>query len=207
MRLTAKYQPLEIAEFIGLDEPKRIIGKWLESPYPAAFLFAGESGTGKSAMAKAIARALNGEQWDSPFTRIFIPSQDCKLEMVREIQNRIMYAPWGSHWVIQVDEADLMSTAAQNAFLSLLDSIPDRVVIIFTCNQTEGLEPRFLSRCCQVRFSSYGLNGAGSAFLKHVWDAESSAPAPNFVRVLKDSRNNLRDALMVLERELLAVTQ
>lgn len=209
MRLIDRYAPKTLEDFVGLDEPKKIIGRYLNNPDSRAFMFIGESGTGKSRMAEAMVRAVNGEP--SAYNYIRVPSQECTIDMVRDIQNRLNYAPWGRFWVVQVEEADRMTEAAQVAFLSLLDTLPANTLIIFTCNETGKLEPRFLSRCCQVKFSNYGLNGAGAFFLKQIWDKEAGTmgydhlEVPNFVRVLKDSRNNLRDALNRLEMEVSAL--
>jgi DNA polymerase III gamma/tau subunit len=58
--LSEKYQPKSIAEFIGLERPKRIIASFARNPRSAAFLFSGPSGTGKSTMALALCDAIGG---------------------------------------------------------------------------------------------------------------------------------------------------
>ncbi len=52
-----------------------------------------------------------------------------------------------------------MTPAAQLALLSKLDAtaFPPNTVFIFTCNATDSLEPRFLTRCRVIEFSSYGM--------------------------------------------------
>jgi hypothetical protein len=56
-----------------------------------------------------------------------------------------------------------------------------------------------------VDFSSYGLSEGIAGLLQRVWDAETaSQDRPNFARLAKDSANNVRDALMALEVELLS---
>lgn len=213
--LTAKYKPMQVTEFIGLEKPKKIIGKWLANPQSQSFLFVGDSGTGKTAMAEAIARALGC----LPHETIQIKAGKCDLKTVDEIWAACMYLPWGPWRVYIVNEADRMTDGAQIAFLDFLDAIPTRTVIIFTANGTvkDGkvefeygqLEPRFLSRCAPVLFSNYGLNGDGSAFLASVWEKETEGRklqtlfAPDFPRILKNQRNNLRGALQEIERELL----
>jgi DNA polymerase III delta prime subunit len=114
--------------------------------------------------------------------------------------------PGRFHFVL-VDEADRMTPAAQLAFLSKLDgtAYPPNTVFCFTCNSVDTLEPRFLSRCRRVEFSSYGLSDGIAGLLQRVWDAETaSQEKPNFARIAKDSLNNVRNALMTLETELLA---
>jgi len=67
-----------------------------------------------------------------------------------------------------------MTNPAQLALLSKLDAtaFPPNTIFIFTCNGTEDLEPRFLSRCRTVEFSSYGMASEITAFLDRVWHSE-----------------------------------
>jgi len=58
-----------------------------------------------------------------------------------------------------------------------------------------------------LEFSSYGTADDIADLLRAVWDRETDTPAdgpPNFARIVKDSHNNVRDALMRLELEILA---
>jgi hypothetical protein len=100
-----------------------------------------------------------------------------------------------------------MSYPAQLAFLSKLDAtaFPPNTIFVFTCNAVDSLEARFLSRCRRVEFSSYGMADGIAGLLQRIWEAETGTTAkPNFARMAKDSANNVRDALMSLEVELLS---
>ena len=103
---------------------------------------------------------------------------------------------------------DSASKAAQLALLSKLDSTdaPKGTVFVFTCNSTDGLEPRFLSRCLPIDFSSYGMAGEIAEHLENVWHAEGgNGNGPDFARLSKECRNNVRDCLGRLEVELMAL--
>jgi len=201
--LAEKYRPQTIAEFVGLEKPKKIMAKFAASPYPSAWIFAGPSGVGKTSMALALASQIGAELHH-------LPSGKCSAQSIEDAVRVCHYLPMtpgGLHLVL-VDEADKMTPAAQLALLSKLDStaFPPNTVFVFTANTLDGLEPRFLSRTRQIEFSSYGMAGAIAGLLRHVWQAEggSEADAPDVERISKNSRNNVRDALMTLEVELLA---
>jgi replication-associated recombination protein RarA len=200
--LAEKYRPRTIADFVGLERPKKIIGQFAAHPYPSAWLFVGPPGVGKTTMALALAEQIGAEIHH-------IPSQKCNAQAIEDTCRMCAYVPLsgGFHLVI-VDEADKMTPAAQLSLLSKLDATdaPPQTIWIFTCNATDGLEPRFLSRTRQIEFSSYGLANEAARLLESIWQREANgASAPNFARIVKQSSNNLRDALMCLETELLAV--
>jgi replication-associated recombination protein RarA len=200
--LAEKYRPHAIADFIGLDKPKRILSKFAANPYSSAWLFTGPTGTGKTTMALALAEMLRAELHH-------IPSQQCNITSVEDVMRQCWYVPAsGGFHVVLVDEADRMTPAAQLHFLSKLDAtaFPPQTIFVFTCNGTDGLEPRFLSRTRQIDFSSYGMACEATRLLEAIWQREANgAAAPNFARIVKESSNNVRDALMFLETELLAV--
>jgi replication-associated recombination protein RarA len=159
-------------------------------------------------MALAMCKAISGELHH-------IPSQSCDLATIKSVCDRCYYFPRmfdgqpGRFHVVLVDEADQMTNAAQLALLSKLDAtaFPPMTIFIFTCNALDRLEQRFLSRTRQVEFSSYGMGPQVSELLQRVWHSETQGKdglGPNFARMVKDSNNNVRDALMSLEVELMS---
>lgn len=201
--LSEKYRPLRIAEFIGLEKPRKILSKLATQPYPSAWLFVGPSGTGKTSLALALAAEINAEL-------IHIPSQHCTVSELEESLRMTQYIPMQGKlfWLVLVDEADQMSDKAQLALLSKLDAtgMRDNTIFVFTCNDTQRLEARFLSRCKTLEFSSYGLNGQLIELLRRVWQAESNgAPEPNFAAMTKGIGGNVREALQRLEIEVISL--
>jgi replication-associated recombination protein RarA len=100
-----------------------------------------------------------------------------------------------------------MTPAGQLALLSKLDSTDPapNTIWVFTANDCERLEKRFLSRCRVLEFSSYGMRSELAKYLADVWKAETGTDGTiDFERIAKDSTNNVRDALNTLEVELLA---
>jgi replication-associated recombination protein RarA len=199
--LSEKYRPRSMDAFVGLDKVKRVLTKFSANPFPTAFLFVGPSGTGKTSMGLALADMLRAELHH-------IPSQQCNVQNVEETIRLCHYVPRNATFhVVLIDEADRMSNAAQLAFLSKLDAtaFPPSTIFLFTCNSTDGLEPRFLSRCMELKFSSQGLAQPTAELLERIWKTEAGdAECPNFLRLVQDCKNNVRDAVNSLQVELLA---
>jgi replication factor C subunit 2/4 len=204
--LSEKYRPHFLADFIGLEKPKRVLSKFAANPFPnAAFLFVGPSGTGKTSAALALCEQIGGELHK-------IPSQKANLETIEDVTRQCWYVPKNggkSLHIILRDEADAMTPACQLALLSKLDStaFPPQTVFIFTANSTDKLQDRFLSRCMALEFSSHGMAKEAASLLEKIWQQEAgdTPEKPNFLRLVQDSHNNIRDAVNSLQVELLAV--
>jgi hypothetical protein len=218
--LTMKYQPKRIEDFCGMAKPKLVMRALLKNPRPCSLLFIGPPGSGKTPMGLAFARQLGGGL-------IHLASTKVTVDTVTETLERIQYYPpngWG--WLIVADEADRMSSQAQLALLSALDSTaalkpsfgggfvqgkPLNVIWIFTCNgcgeygidPPASFEPRFLSRCLKIQFEAHKLSGDLTNFLGCVWKSETSLPAPNLKEIALNAAGSLRDALQAMELELL----
>jgi replication factor C small subunit len=200
--LTEKYRPRTFDGFVGLEKPRKVMARLAANPFPSAWLFIGSSGTGKTTLALALAEAIPAELHH-------IPSQECNLENIERVRRICQYVPMAGKrfHVILVDESDRMTDAAQVSLLSKLDStnFPPNTIFVFTSNDSSRLEPRFLSRLSVLEFSSYGIAKEAADLLARVWDAETdgSVERPNFTRIVKESNNNVREALNRLQVEIM----
>lgn len=202
VRLSEKLRPRKINDFVGLTKAKRILSRFVANPYACSFLFYGPPGIGKTSMALAMAEEMNAEFHH-------LGSQKCNLESLEHICRMCEYVPLngGLHFVL-IDEIDSASRASQLALLSRLDSTnaPKGTVFVFTCNSTETLEPRFISRSLAIEFSTYSMAGDIAEYLDKVWRAEGgSDDGPDMARLTKDCRSNVRDCLGKIEIELMAL--
>jgi DNA polymerase-3 subunit delta' len=139
---------------------------------PHAFLFSGMAGTGKSAVAKEFAKALNcscPQDYDAcggcgschkleeglhPDV-IFIRSEGVfiKLEQIRDLVKRFRFRPFeGKYRVVIIEDAHRLAELAANAMLKILEEPPRANVFILLAAESQMLLPTIVSRCCQVRF-------------------------------------------------------
>jgi replication-associated recombination protein RarA len=199
--LSDKYRPRRIADFAGLAEPKKILTGFVSNPRNCGFLFVGPAGTGKTSMGIALASELKGFMHH-------IKARKCTVEAVEDVVRSCHYYPplgFNRH-IILIDEADLMSIAAQETILSYLDGTDTIPVCtwVFTCNATDRFHERFLSRNRVLNFSTYAIQAEAAELLESVWTREASPeiPKPNFARLIKDATGNIRAALASLETRL-----
>ena len=210
--LVEKYRPRRIADFIGLEGPKRLFQNLLKAPRPVAVLLVGPPGCGKTTLAMAFAEELPG-------TLHHISSQKCDVATLDRLNDLLAYYPSrGRFHVVKVDEADQMTDKAQ--LLSRLDgtaSLKPRfgggfeqgqaspVIWIFTSNgrgetgiaPPSTLEPRFLSRCLVIPCERPD-EAEIAQFLRRIWALEGGAasddPSP-----LAEICDGVRDALTKME--------
>jgi replication-associated recombination protein RarA len=203
--LADRYRPKRVADFCGLPKVKTVIGNFLKQPTASAWLFYGPSGRGKSIMGMVMAETLAAE-WHH------IPSQNCDLETIQHICDLCHYAPFNfktgesSTWhFVQVDEADRATQPAQLALLSKTDAtaFPPKTIFVFTANETERLEPRFLSRCRILNFDAEGMSANLPQYLRTIAQKEGCKDNLSFDKLARDVNYNVRDALNRLEIELL----
>jgi replication-associated recombination protein RarA len=204
--LCEKYRPRRIAEFIGLEKPKRVLQKYSANPFDMAWLFVGPTGTGKTAMALALATEIAAKVH-------LMPAPGCTREKLDSVCEKCMGFPGGKYkkHLVLVDQADRLSQRIQTDLRSGLEGVSrlQDVVWVFTAATSDGLDPGFVSRCMKVTFSTYGISKEAAAFLENIWDIEvpdRRQARPNFARIVKESNNDIRTALNRLETNLMNVS-
>ncbi|MCU0572582.1 MAG: DNA polymerase III subunit delta' [Syntrophobacteraceae bacterium] len=139
---------------------------------PHALLFTGETGIGKSGVARGFAKVLNctdprdGDSCDQCASCRKIDSGQhpdvlwitkegafIKIDQVRRIQERLKYRPFEAKCrVIVMEDAHDLREEAANAFLKILEEPPRRNVFILISMEPRMILPTIVSRCCHIRF-------------------------------------------------------
>lgn len=208
--LLQKYRPRTLADFVGITKPRQILTEFSNRPFDSTWLFWGPPGMGKSTVGMVLADEIEAQLHH-------VRGKSCNLETVEEVCANLCYSPrskddWTAlrfHLAL-VDEANDMSYASQVAFLSRLDETapPPNTIFIFTANKLDNLEERFLSRCRVLEFSSDGIQGELECLLRRIWaiEAPNNSRLPDFAKIVRDSRGNVRSSLNALELQLLSVS-
>jgi DNA polymerase III delta prime subunit len=195
----------------------RALRAFLTEPFPTAFLFEGETGTGKTSAALALAAGLGCDMTAKPkeFGGLHeIASGEQTADTIRDIHNLMWRCPFtGSGWkVLIVNEADRMHVAAETIWLDRLEQLPPKTVIVFTTNFPEKLPPRFRDRCTRMVFESDAgrLADAAGNLLKSIYHRETgkAAEAKTISRIVReaveDGRLSLRRAVQLLQPVVLS---
>ena len=172
--LTEKYRPRTLAELVGQGCAVFRLETFLEAPYSTAFLFTGPTGVGKTTAALCLAAELGAVEFGG-LDIIKSGAQDA--EAVLAALDNLRFTPMlGSGWkVVIVDEADYMSPKAAQVWLSALEDLPPRSIIVFTTNKPDKFPDRFLDRCEHVPFESSGTTHMqdAQALVTEVWVQET----------------------------------
>jgi len=205
--LLEKYRPHRLADLCGQEWAAHQLELFAAKPYPCAFLFDGETGTGKTSAALLLAEALGVVVAEERFGGLHqIASGEQSGQAVRDTMRGLWSRPFfGSGWqILVVNEADAMTASAAIIWLDALEDIPPRCVIVFTTNAVGKIPARLRDRCERLTFeaSALLLRPALQDLVNKVWREEGCPGEPPDVDTLAvsdDSGNvSFRRLLQVL---------
>ncbi len=218
--LYRKYRPLDFGHVVGQEAVVRTLRNAIEGDQVRqAYLFAGPRGTGKTSMARILAKALNAQGGPSadfdPDSRIARAIADGTsldvIEMdaasqrgiddVREIRERAVLQPVeGGFKVYIVDEAHQLTDAAWNALLKLIEEPPPHLVFVFCTTELSKVLQTVRSRCQTFVFQRPRLQELVTV-LRRVSDAEGiDAPDAALALIARGARGAFRDAVSTLDQ-------
>ena len=151
LALYRKYRPKSFKEVIGQDEIVDVLeGSIKEGNIAHAYLFCGSRGTGKTTLARILAKAIGTSPND--LYEIDAASRN-SVDEIRALNESVNTLPFDSKYKVYIlDEVHMLSKAAFNAFLKTLEEPPTHAVFILATTEAEKLPETVVSRTQQFTF-------------------------------------------------------
>jgi DNA polymerase-3 subunit gamma/tau len=218
--LYRKYRPQDFDEVVGQEAIVRTLRNAISSgQVRQAYLFAGPRGTGKTSLARILAKGLNCVQGPTPTpdkicnpcvtiangTSLDVIEMDAAsqrgIDDIREIRERVVLQPAeGRYKVYILDEAHQLTDAAWNALLKLIEEPPPHLVFVFCTTDLSKVLPTVRSRCQTFVFARPRLPEL-VRLLRRVADGEGiQVPDQALALVARGARGSFRDAVSTLDQ-------
>lgn len=184
-----------------------------------AYLFCGTRGTGKTTIAKILARSVNCEHpvdgspcSECPTCKAILAGVSTNVieidaasnngvDNIREIREEVAYRPTqGRYKVYIIDEVHMLSTGAFNALLKTLEEPPSYVIFILATTEANKIPVTILSRCQRYDFRRITIDTI-AARLSELMEKEGVDVEEKAIRyVAKAGDGSMRDALSLLDQ-------
>ena len=218
--LYRKFRPSTFDEVKGQDHIVKTLKNQMRTDRLGhAYLFCGTRGTGKTSVAKILAKAVNCEhpvdgspcnecptcraiQTGTSMNVIEIDAASNNgVDNIREIREEVAYRPTeGRFKVYIIDEVHMLSTGAFNALLKTLEEPPSYVIFILATTEVNKIPITILSRCQRYDFHRISLETIAGR-LQELMDAEGVRAEEKALRyVAKAGDGSMRDALSLLDQ-------
>jgi DNA polymerase-3 subunit gamma/tau len=218
--LYRKYRPLDFDEVVGQEAVVRTLRNAIaRDEIRQAYLFAGPRGTGKTSLARILAKCLNCEQGPTATpdktcnscrtiaagTSLDVVEMDAAsqrgIDDIREIREHVILQPVeGRHKLYILDEAHQLTDAAFNALLKLIEEPPPHLVFVFCTTDLGKMLPTVRSRCQTFLFTRPRLAEL-TKLLRRIADGEQiEAPDAALALIARSGRGSYRDAVSTLDQ-------
>jgi DNA polymerase-3 subunit gamma/tau len=218
--LARKYRPQTFDQVIKQDHVTRTLTNAISAGRVAhAILFSGPRGTGKTTVARILAKAMNCK--DGPVT---VPCNKCRscreitsgsavdvfeidgasnnsVDQIRELRENVKYMPAHSLYKIYIiDEVHMLSIAAFNALLKTLEEPPPHVMFVFATTEPRKIPITILSRCQRHDFRRIDVESI-SKHMEELCAKEGIKIAVDSLELIaREAGGSMRDGLSLLDQ-------
>jgi len=220
MSLYLKYRPQNFASVVGQKHTKKTLESAIEQSNLAhAYLFCGPRGTGKTSMARILAKRINclNPEKNEPCNTCEIchaiqkahlvdlieidAASNRGIDEIRELREKIGFSPTqATSKVYIIDEVHMLTKEAFNALLKTLEEPPEHAYFILATTEAHKIPETIISRCQQFNFER--INTADiTERLEEITKKESGTAEKEGLELIATlSQGGLRDAIGLLEQ-------
>jgi DNA polymerase-3 subunit gamma/tau len=220
--LARKYRPQTFSQVIEQDHVTQTLSNAISSNRVAhAVLFSGPRGTGKTTVARILAKAMNCKE--GPTSTPCNQCRSCReitsgnavdvfeidgasnnsVDQVRELRDHIKYMPAHSLYKIYIiDEVHMLSVPAFNALLKTLEEPPSHIMFIFATTEPQKIPITILSRCQRHDFRRISLKSMINHMAHICRQEDFQIPEESLVLIAREATGSMRDALSLLDQVL-----
>lgn len=218
--LYRKYRPKNLQEVVGQEHVKKALANAINlNKISHAYLFTGPRGTGKTSIARILAKSLNCKEGPTLTPCEVCPScidiknstlidvieidaaSNRKVEDAQNILEKIQYVPVNGRYKIYIiDEVHMLTNHAFNALLKTLEEPPENVIFILATTEPQKVLETITSRCQRFDFRRITTEDI-VAHLKNIAKEEKINIEDEAVfTIAKNSAGGMRDSLALLDQ-------
>jgi len=218
--LYRKYRPENFDQVVGQEHIVRILkNAVLKDKISHAYLFSGPRGTGKTSVARILAKAINCEKrtGHNPCGKCSVcknikegqtmdlleidAASNRGIDEIRDLREKVKFAPTDSKFkVFIIDEVHMLTKEAFNALLKTLEEPPEHAIFVLATTEINKVPSTIISRCQRHDFKRIKLTEIVGRLITIAKSENIKIDDESLEMIAEAAEGGLRDALSILDQ-------